>query len=515
MSKKDVAIGNYRVSSDEQLLSDSLKRQKKSVEQAAQELDVEIVRYWSGAVSSKKWSNIARDDLKEMLLECKRNPNIKYAIFDELDRFMRAMLELAYFIVEFKKLGVKVIFASQPNLKTDTAADTLLLMLEAYKAEGSNEERQRKSIAGQTAALKEGRWPFVPKPGYMKGQENGIPEVHQVRGRILQDILVRIATRRVTPTQALKEFNDSEFMKGHSLYKMDKFRDIVTDSFYAGIVEIHKQVDVRNENGRHEPLITITQHEWLVRIMDDKKKNQSGPRKNGNPKYAANNITDCDNCLDKRNGRFVGFDHTNGKSSKIYERYRCRSCGRYLTRNEMHDGIVQQFRSNPVTKDGRKDFLEALAIVWKQRKAQAEQEVNRINHQITAIDDAAKRQANDYSTTENPVMKKRIEESMLEKEAQISELKEQVENLKSRADDDWQKFLRFAYNFADNMGATFLETSQENRVRCKQIMFPAGFYVNENKKVYTPEISPLITLLPIKKARTSNAQAHLVRGRGL
>src|SRR5690606_16116786 len=145
-------------SSTEQLENNSLNRQREAVLQAAQELNLEIPDdgWWSGSVSSKRGTNINRRDLQEMLERCRRDKKIKYIIVDEVDRFMRSMLELGYFIVEFKKLGVKLLFASQRNLTTETATDTLLLMLEAFKAEGSNEERQRKSISGQTKAILEG-----------------------------------------------------------------------------------------------------------------------------------------------------------------------------------------------------------------------------------------------------------------------------------------------------------------------------------------------------------------------
>lgn len=49
--------------------------------------------------------------------------------------------------------------------------------------------------------------------------------------------------------------------------------------------------------------------------------------------------------------------------------------------------------------------------------------------------------------------------------------------------------------FIKNMGTKFLEISPENRMRCKLILFPAGFYVGANKIVYTPEISPLSHLV--------------------
>ena len=105
--------------------------------------------------------------------------------------------------------------------------------------------------------------------------------------------------------------------------------------------------------------------------------------------------------------------------------------------------------------------------------------------------------------------------SIHKKEEEIAKLEEQLESLQSKSDDDWQKFLRFAFDFVDQMETTFLETSQENRLRCKQIMFPAGFYVNENKKVYTPEISPLITLVANKKDAKASNNSHLVRVKGL
>lgn len=515
MGKQVLAVALCRVSSLEQLENDSLKHQRNNVLKAAELLGAIIPDddyIWEGQASSKVGVNFNRKDLLQIYDFCKKRSSVKYLFVQEVDRFMRSPDEQTYWYVRFwYELKVRVWFADKPELNEDTHVASLLRYMEGWRAAGSNEERKNKSINGQTAALKDGRWPFVPKPGYMKGRERGIPEIHPVRGSILQDILVRIVTRRATPTQALKDFNDSEFMKGHSSYKMDKFRKIVTDAFYAGIVEIDKQVKFRNENGEHEPLITKDQHYELIRIMNGNPKNQSGPRKNGNPKYVANNITNCDDCLDKRNGRFVGFDHTNGKSSKVYTRYKCRSCGRYLTRDEMHEGIEQQFKNNPVTKEGREDFLEALAVVWKQRKAQAEQESNRIRHKIKALSEAIERQVDEMSDPSNTSFKERIKQSIRKKEEEIAELEERLENLQSKSDDDWRKFLRFAFDFVEHMGAAFLVTSQENRVRCKQIVFPAGFYVNKNNKVYTPEISPLITLLPKKKSTEVLNNSHLVR----
>lgn len=69
----------------------------------------------------------------------------------------------------------------------------------------------------------------------------------------------------------------------------------------------------------------------------------------------------------------------------------------------------------------------------------------------------------------------------------VIELEEKLDTLKAYAGDDEQHFIRFAFEWVENMGNRFLspELSQDNRLRCKQIIFPDGFHLNKNKK-FTP-----------------------------
>src|SRR5690606_31543285 len=134
---------------------------------------------------------------------------------------------------------------------------------------------------------------------------------------------------------------------------------------------------------------TFEQHQELLTIFDAKKKTQTGPRKNGNPKFPLNRITFHDTCLELKNkGKFVGYDHDNGKNHNlIYSKYRCRSCGLYLTRDELHPKVVQLFNDNPITEGGTRDFIEALDVVWKKKEAQARQDSVRIGQKIKALGD--------------------------------------------------------------------------------------------------------------------------------
>jgi DNA invertase Pin-like site-specific DNA recombinase len=513
MTRQAWAITTCRVSSSEQLENNSLGRQQEAVINMAEELGAYIPEdgQWSGSVSSKAGTNLNRKDLQEMLDYCKKHRQVKYLIVHEVDRFMRSIKELFYFEVEFEKLGVKVIYASQPELNTDNYQTKLLKALEAFKSEGSNVERQVKSIGGATSAVKEGRYPFGIKPGYRKGAERGIQEIHSIRGPVLQSLLKRIASHQITPTKALVELNNSVFIQGHALYKMDKFRKIITDPFYAGIVEVDKQVKVRNEKGLHQPLITIEERNELVRIMNNKKKNQLGPKKGGNPKYPCNNIVACDYCIGKQYGRLVGFDHTNGKTSKVYEKYRCRSCGRYIARDELHAGVEQQFSSNKVDPDVKDLLLVALNAVWKDREGQIEQEINRFNHRIDKLRTSINQQVEAVAEPGNALIKEDLMMSIVRKKEELISLEDNIAELQSEAKINRADFVKFAFSFIDETGDKFLDLPTELRSRCKQIIFPSGFYLDKNKNVYTPEISPIYSLAVNKKGAEAPKIDQMVR----
>ena len=518
MSKQLIAIANCRVSSDEQLKNNSLNRQRDAVFAAAERLDAVIPKdgWWSGSVSSKKGGNLKRKDIQQMFAYCDKNKNVKYLIVDEPDRFMRSIDEAMYLEMEFKLRGVRVWYASDEVLNSDDMTAKLMKFMKYFVAEGSNEERQRKSIAGQTKALQEGRYTFVPKPGYVKGYRTGIPEIDPIKGPALKKILLDIAYGRTTPSQGLIELNKSDFMvDGHSLYKMDKFRNIATDGFYAGIILMDKQIKVRNENGLHDRLITIEEHQILVEIFANKRKNQKGPRKNGNPLFPVSNKVNCEICKDESNGRYVGLELHNGKDTgKIYRKYRCRACKRYISKDDMHSEIERQFLENPITPEGKKDMLDAISIVWKREEHLKASDMTSLKGKIKAIEESIRSRALAAIDPSNAIIKGEVLAVIEKDKQQLKDLETQLAELDTTAESDKQEFLEFAYDFIDKMGMNFLDfelVSPENRERCKQVVFPSGFYVDENNRVYTPEISILYGLAGTKKDPSDTEKSSMVR----
>ena len=495
MPIQNEAIANCRVSSDEQLKNNSLNRQNDEVNRLAEALGVKLVKTWSGSVSSKKGSNLARKDLQEMLEFCRKHKSVKYAIFDEPDRFMRSIEEMLYFIVEFKQLGVDVKFAAKPELSTKDAKDTLLLVLEAFKAEGSNEERIGKAVNGHAKAIREGRFTFAVKPGYIKG--HSLPGVHDpdpVTWKHYKRALTRIATSLSSVKEAMDEFNTTcpAVLNGKiKPYRMDNWTSRVVDPYYAGVLEIDKKVKVRNERGLHTPMITIAQHEKIVDIVAGRKK-RPAPRKNGNPKYPMNKVVVCDTCVGKGNiFKFTGSNHTNGKTKKLYEDYRCRGCGRVIKRDALHGRIERLFGGVDLSEKGRTEVLGALNAIWKDEEADMASRKQDLLAHLQIVEEAKSAQLDLLSDPSLISLRADITLKINDKKQEIKAIESQVARIENKIGNDKAHFMKFALEFIDNLAKNYLKLSLKNIEVCKQAVFPAGFWVSDELKVYTPQISPI------------------------
>lgn len=274
MTKKVIeAIALCRVSTAEQKSNGSLKRQNESVAETANRLGAKLVKIWSGSASSKKGNNSKRKDLQEMLEYCKIHKNVKYLLIDEPDRFMRSFEEAGHYIVLFRDLGVEIKF-SDDSLNGDDISAVIARAVKMALAEGDNWSRINKSIKGHRAALKEGRYTFQPPIGYRRGKVAGIHEIDPETGPVLRLALITIADGTKTIKEAMGWYNENcpPIRNGkQKKMRMDKWTRFIANPYYAGVVEMNKQIKIRNENGLHEPLITKEQHEKILEALIAKK----------------------------------------------------------------------------------------------------------------------------------------------------------------------------------------------------------------------------------------------------
>ena len=495
VEKKVKAIALCRVSSVEQLKNNSLNTQDKKVREIAKDYNAEIVKVWSHQVSSKRGKNVERKDLQEMMEFCDKNKGIKYLFISEPDRFMRAADEAIWAEVEFRRRKVEIIF-SDPMLNGGDMQSRLQRYLRYYAAEGSNEERIRKSIDGHAAALKEGRYTFQPPIGYKRGKTAGIHEIDPVIGPVLQQALIAIADGAKTIKQSMAWYNENcpPIRDGkHTKIRMDKWTKFIANPYYAGIVEMGKQIKVRNENGLHEPLITKEHHEKILEALRHRKKIHKGPIKGGNKRFPLNKILLCEECASRGNKviKFTGYDNTNGKTTKKYSRYWCRGCNKSLSRDEVHEQVKMLFNRLDFTETGRKAVVRALNQVWNKEESGLKVQLGLYKQDLTKLQERKQTILEKAIEADNQLLKDELNKYLERTIDEITKLEIRIEIVEKNLSSGRGDFISFALEYIDNMGEHFFELPLEEVEVCKNILFPSGFWVDSNKTVYTLEISPL------------------------
>ena len=201
----------------------------------------------------------------------------------------------------------------------------------------------------------------------------------------------KIAANILTPSEALVEYNRQAPMlyEKFAPLKMDRWRTTITNPFYAGIVEMNKQVKYRNENGLHEPIITKEEHYRIVEIMNNKRKTHKAPAKNGNPLFPLNKFLYCDECCHSHSKYdvFVGVHQGNGKG-KYYDKYRCRGCYRSLQREEVNAEVKAICDSLEMTENNRKRLVFALEKIWKQEEGDINKKARSLRLKLNGIEEA-------------------------------------------------------------------------------------------------------------------------------
>jgi len=78
--------------------------------------------------------------------------------------------------------------------------------------------------------------------------------------------------------------------------------------------------------------------------------------------------------------------------------------------------------------------------------------------------------------------------------ARLASLEEKYENYDNDDLAEKERFVAFALEHAENLQRLFIKLPKPRLLQCKQMLFPAGFWIDGNRKVYTPEMSILTRL---------------------
>ena len=494
------AIVLCRVSTPGQLRDGNLDPQIERVNKAAEFLGAEIIKRWEIAASSRKGKNIKRKDLLQMQDYCRHNKRVKYLIVDEVDRFMRSIDEYYYWKVKFKNIGIQLVHANKPDVDPNNQSAVFDELIDVYKAEQSNNERITKTPEKQMSKMRAGYYPFPPLPGYKK---SSIPSLHDMdpkRFYLLQTAFKSVANSSATPNEALKRMNkDGYLTTGGNPLDMEQFKRIAVKAYYAGIIQV-SDWPVACESGLHTHMITKPEHEALKAIITGKGKKFAVNKKN--PAYPMNE-TLCYDCYQEamQQGKLTGYRNHNGKTKDqdnrhYYERYRCRGCKTYFTRQELHNKV--SLKLDNVVLDDRDLLIQELKNLWRSRVSTNQQKVANLKVSQHLIEEAQSKMAGELASTDNETVKRAMVTAIESKEQEKLAIQADIKTY-SDVDSELEDFIAYSIDYTEKLKAKYWSLDWDRRKRCELLLFPDGFYVTRQKKVYTPRVSPIYRDKTVKK----------------
>jgi hypothetical protein len=311
-----------------------------------------------------------------------------------------------------------------------------------------------------------------------------------------------------TKQEAFQQLNQSSFTKYHAKWRIDKFKQYAIDPYYAGLLVMDHQVKIENGRGLHEPMITLQEHEAIVRLITGTTKKRGSP-KQYNPEFPMNKILTCGNCAPGT--KFTGSKKNNGyakRTIKYYWKYSCRGCGKAFHRDDVHIAISERLNELEYTGQQRGEFIKALQTVWEQKQRDKLQYALSLQKQLDKLNNDKSAMVQALVTAEDDLKD--------DFKAEVSRIKSAIANteLKLREASDLQEdlidFIKFSLEYTNILKDDWWLLDHENRVRCQQLLLPGGISFNAQKKVGTPEISPLYRLQAKKKALNEDRNSLMV-----
>ncbi len=96
----------------------------------------------------------------------------------------------------------------------------------------------------------------------------------------------------------------------------------------------------------------------------------------------------------------------------------------------------------------------------------------------------------------------------------IEDAENELESV-NQIEKDFIEFVDFSLGFIEDLRTRFWELDAEHLGWCKQLLFPDGFSVSRDKKVYTPKISEFYRLATNKKDSEESDFSSMVGVKGL
>lgn len=176
-------------------------------------------------------------------------------------------------------------------------------------------------------------------------------------------------------------------------------------------------------------------------------------------------------------------------------------------REDLHKTFSDELLGLKLSEQRKEEFLGALRVVW-------EQDVSIVVSRAGLLE----RRLADLKTERSKALRMALNNNFNEDDTKavlndidtdIAQVEDDLKALKD-VESDFVEFVEFSIDFIENLRERFWELDAEHLGWCKQLLFPQGFSVSRDKKVYTPKVSDFYRLINTQKDPEGSSESNMV-----
>ena len=331
---RDNSIGNKnaviytRVSSSEQLKSDSLATQLKECVSFANSNDLSVLEFFGGVSESAK-SDLDRKEFQRMLTYCKvKNNRVSKIIIFSYDRFSRTGLGALELISVLKKLNIKVLSVIN-NVDPDSIEGQVMLTMSLTMASVQNQNKSLDTKRRMLAKLIKGVWPHSLSRGYRRNQ-NKLIEVSDEGGHIKKAFKLLLS--------GMMPFEIQRFMalQGYDI-STRRWSEVFRNPFYAGVM-LSRLNNYEPIAGNHVKLIGVENFKQVTKMIKYRELRGYSKTYEATESLPLKGVLQC-----LCGSSFTGY--TNKKKLRSYYICNNQKCRVNVSASKVNDGFYEYLRS--------------------------------------------------------------------------------------------------------------------------------------------------------------------------
>jgi site-specific DNA recombinase len=334
----------------------------------------------------KSGTTLDRPALQDLLAKCTKGTLINAVVVQETDRLARNTHDHLTIRAVLQKAGVKLISVAQPMLDDSPEGkmiDTILASVNQFQSD-INSRKTRKALQEK---FNQGWWPSWAPLGYANVAMEGGGDGQRARKTVKKDpeswTLLREGFQMyLAGNFSADALSDALYEKGLRSKTGKKIPHsimvhILKNPFYAGLMVWNGQ----RRMGRHEPMISLIEHQRIQQIIDSHNLHASRVRKHN---FLLRGFVYCNLC----GQRYTAETH----AAKRKSYYHCASMRKHSNRDQNVDVSVlerqveEQFKTIQFSRDFIRSIVEKLKQVHAGQKAMAQGQKQRLFNQQKAIE---------------------------------------------------------------------------------------------------------------------------------